>query len=104
MTAHLQPGDKIVLCAPGSVMGADHDQAIIDILTQTYAEIGVTVVFVAIGAADIPLSVVSVLRQPAVPRSAVPARYRGNPPWQKPETTEPLRAQWDPLAPKDLLQ
>lgn len=89
MTAYLQPGDKIVLCAPGHAEGAVHDQEIIDFLTRIYAEIGVTVVFVAIGAPGIPLSVVSVLREP---RAAVPTPMAGK---LKPvETLPPLQARW----------
>lgn len=92
MTAYLQPGDKIVLCAPGRFGGAGYDQSITDILTQTYAEIGVTVIFVAIGSPQIPLSVVSVIREP---RAAVPMPMPGKLKLAE-EDREPLRAYWNP--------
>lgn len=93
MTTFLQPGDKIVLCAPSSVGGIPTDQEITDILVKIYNEQGVIVTFVALGAPTIPLTVVSVMR------TAEKLKLVDDPPlpWQEPETMEPLRAHWDEL-------
>lgn len=110
MTVFLQPGDKIVLCAPASVSGTPSDQEITDILVNKYAEMGVTVVFVALGSPEVPLTVVSVMPQRRHIRSAEKLGLKEDPllPWQADETMEgqevlvgegrPLWAHQDPPA------
>lgn len=101
MTAYLQPGDKIFLCAPAGPIGIEEDLKMVDELKAAYAAHGIEVSHVALGDLTLPVTVVAVIREPYKP--SVPRRsdeklklVDRDPPWYDPqlpvpEATEPLR-------------
>lgn len=70
MTAYLQPGDKIHLSIPASVLGKDEERA--EALRAEYAQHGVEVILVTDAKPASPVGVVSVIRSEPAPRPVPP--------------------------------
>lgn len=70
MTAYLQPGDRIVVALPGTVVGGERDQEIADIVKRIYREMDIEVTFVIMIAPGQQAFVVSVTRPDTLPRGS----------------------------------